>query len=257
MIRSRQLRLDVIPYIVQADTCPRLKTSNILLSCVLLEQAKQDNYVFETSPIMYTSHIVSVHNRVLKKITGFIERIATIRVLVLLTLLSILFPVFLFPAAGIGGDTPLDLYLFYSPDQVNEYLGGLGAKGRSAYAKTELTTDLLFPVIYSMALMVALVMAARRSLPADSRLQYLRFLPLLIVIADWGENLCLAVVTEAFPDRLDAIVTAASFFTSLKWGFLVIVVMTLVILLALAVRKQFHKRQCDQNGIISGEKIDG
>jgi hypothetical protein len=216
-----------------------------LLSCVLLEQEKQDNYVFEISPVAYTSHLVSVDKRVLQKLTGLIERIATIRVLVLLTLLSILFPVFLFPAAGIGGGTPLDLYLSYSPGQVYEYLGGLGARGRSAYARNELTTDLLFPVIYSMALMVALMMAARRILPPDSRLQYLRFLPLLIVMADWGENLCLAVVIEAFPDRLDAIVTAASLFTSLKWAFLVIVVMTLVTLLALVVRKNFHGRQCD------------
>jgi len=181
----------------------------------------------------------------LQKLSGMSDRIATVQVLVVLTLLSMLFPTVFFPAAGIGADTPLDLYLFYSPDQVNEYLGGLGARGRSAYAKTELTTDLLFPVVYSMALMVALVMAARRSLPPDSRLQYLRFLPLLIVIADWGENLCLAVVIDAFPDQPDAIVTAASLFTSLKWAFLVIAVMTLVTLVASAVWKHFHKRRCD------------
>ena len=113
--------------------------------------------------------------------------------LVLLTLLSILFPTVLFPAAGIGDDTPLDLYFSYSPDQVYKYLSGLGAKGRIAYAKMELTTDLLFPVVYSLALTVALVIGARRILPSDSRLQYLLFFPLLIVIADWCENLSLGV----------------------------------------------------------------
>lgn len=160
--------------------------------------------------------------------------------LVLLTLLSILFPTVLFPAAGIGDDTPLDLYFSYSPDQVYKYLSGLGAKGRIAYAKMELTTDLLFPVVYSLALTVALVIGARRILPSDSRLQYLLFFPLLIVIADWCENLSLAAVIHAFPDQLDAVSTAASLFTSIKWTFLILVVMTLVTVGALVVTKQFR-----------------
>ena len=169
-----------------------------------------------------------------------IDRIATVRVLVILTLLSALFPAVLFPATGIGDGKPLDLYLSYSPDQAYEYLSGLGAKGRMAYARMELTTDLLFPVVYSLALTVALVIAARRVLPPDSRLQYLRFFPLLIVIADWGENLSLVVVIRGFPDQLDAIATAASLFTSLKWTFLILAVMTLFTVGALAVIRQFR-----------------
>ncbi len=171
-----------------------------------------------------------------------IDRIATVRVLVLLILLATLFPAVLFPAAGIGDNRPLDLYLSYSPDQVYEYLGALGAKGRAAYARMELTTDLLFPVVYSLALTVALLIGARRMLPPNSRLQHLRFFPLLIVIADWCENLCLAVVTHAYPDRLDTLATAASLFTSLKWTFLVLVVMTLVTVAALAIIRQCRDR---------------
>jgi hypothetical protein len=178
----------------------------------------------------------------LQKLSGMIDHIATVHVLVVLTLLSALFPTVFFPAAGIGDDAPLDLYLSYSPDQAYEYLGGLGAEGRIAYAKMELTTDLLFPVVYSTALIVALVMATQRILPPDSRLQYLRFFPLLIVIADWGENLSLAVMIRTFPDQFEAVATAASLFTSLKWTFLILVVMTLVTVVALAVRKQFRKR---------------
>ena len=178
----------------------------------------------------------------LKKLTGFIERLATVRVLLVLTLLSALFPAVLFPAAGIGNDRPLDLYFSYSPDQAYEYLSGLGAKGRSAYARMELTTDLLFPVVYSLALIVALVMTARRALPPESRLQYLRFFPLLIVIADWCENLSLAAVIHAYPDQLDAVVTAASLFTSLKWVLLSLTVMMLFVASVLAVAMQFRDR---------------
>ena len=171
-----------------------------------------------------------------------IDRIANVRVLVVLTLLSAVFPAVLFPAAGIGNDRPLDLYFSYSPDQAYEYLSGLGAKSRSAYARMELTTDLLFPVVYSLALTVALVMAARRVLPADSRLRYLSLFPFLIVIADWCENLSLVTVIHAYPEQRDTIVTAASLFTSIKWNFLIIVVITLFTVGTLAVTKQFRER---------------
>jgi len=37
-----------------------------LLSCALLEKAKQDNYAFETNPVVYTSHLISVDRRMLQ-----------------------------------------------------------------------------------------------------------------------------------------------------------------------------------------------
>jgi len=37
-----------------------------MLSCALLQQAKQDKYAFEVNPVVYTSHLVSVDRRVLQ-----------------------------------------------------------------------------------------------------------------------------------------------------------------------------------------------
>ncbi len=37
-----------------------------LLSCALLEKAKQENYAFETNPVVYTSHHISVDRRLLQ-----------------------------------------------------------------------------------------------------------------------------------------------------------------------------------------------
>ncbi|HEB85719.1 MAG TPA: hypothetical protein ENI68_01695 [Gammaproteobacteria bacterium] len=39
-----------------------------LLSCALLEKAKQDNYDFESNPVVYTSHHISVDRRLLQKL---------------------------------------------------------------------------------------------------------------------------------------------------------------------------------------------
>jgi len=37
-----------------------------LLSCALLEKARQDNYAFETNPVVFTSHLISVDRRLLR-----------------------------------------------------------------------------------------------------------------------------------------------------------------------------------------------
>lgn len=39
-----------------------------LLSCALLEKAKQDNYAFESNPVIYTSHNISVDRRLLQSL---------------------------------------------------------------------------------------------------------------------------------------------------------------------------------------------
>jgi hypothetical protein len=204
----------------------RVKEPWVVMNCVL------DNTAVICVPAM------------LDKLSRIIDHVATVRVLVVLTLLATFFPVLLFPAAGLGNDIPLDLYLSYSPDQVYAYLTGLGPNGRIAYARMELTTDLVFPLVYSSALTVAMVMAGRCVLP-DGRFRSLCLFPLLIVIADWSENLCLAMVIHAFPHRFDRIVTVASLFTSLKWTFIILAVMTLLVAGAIVVAKQFGDRQGD------------
>ena len=156
----------------------------------------------------------------------FVERMASVPVLVVLMLLSVLFPAVLFPVHGIGDIKPLDLYFSYSPGQVYEHLAALGAEGRSAYTCMALTSELAFPVIYAMALSMALMLVLRKLLPPANR--YLCLFPFLIVIADWSENLSLAMVTRAFPERADAIVRSASCFTSLKW---VLIALTVLMLL--------------------------
>jgi hypothetical protein len=37
-----------------------------LLSCALLEKARQENYAFEVNPVVYTSHLISVDRRLLQ-----------------------------------------------------------------------------------------------------------------------------------------------------------------------------------------------
>ena len=170
----------------------------------------------------------------------FIEHTASIPVLALLVLLSILFPAVLFPAHGIGDIKPLDLHFSYSPDQAYEYLAALGAKGRDAYTRMLLTSDLAFPVVYSLALSVALMLVLRKPLPPAN--MYLCLFPFMIVIADWFENLSLVMVARKFPERADATVSYASSFTSLKWTLIVLTVFILLTSVAFRVARYIRDK---------------
>ena len=170
----------------------------------------------------------------IRRLHRLVETIASGRVLAVLTVLAVLFPVVVFPAHGIGELRPLDLYFFYRPDQAYEFLAALGADGRRAYVGMLLTSDMAFPVIYSLALSVLLMLVLRKVYPPASRLRSLCLFPFLAAIADGCENLGLAAATAAFPGRLDAMVRFAAFFTSLKW--MLVAFTVLILLLAFTVR---------------------
>lgn len=162
----------------------------------------------------------------LEQAAVLVSRFAGVPALLVLAVLAALFPLVLFPAWGTGDFVPLDLHFSYRPEQVYEYLAGLGAEGRRSYRGMLLFPDMVFPVVYAAALSVLLVLVLCRYL-SPSR-GYLCLFPFLIVIADWGENLFLAVVLAAYPEPLDGVIRIASLFTSLKW---VLVALTLLVLL--------------------------
>ncbi len=179
--------------------------------------------------IYYSSQEDLLETPLLQQATLIIERISSTPLLVVLTILSILFPVLIFPLHGIGEIRLLDLHFSYNPDQVYEHLSILGAKGRSAYSRMALTSDLLFPVSYSLALSIALMLVLRKLCRPVNRFRYLCLFPFLIVIVDWCENLSLAFVTHTFPDRVDTIINFASVSSSLKWTLVILTTLMLVL----------------------------
>ena len=178
----------------------------------------------------------------LQRPVQFIESIASVPVLIVLAFLSALFPAVIFPAHGVGNARLLDLHFAYSPDQAYQHLAALGPAGRSAYSYMALTSDLIFPVMYSLALSVAIMLVLRKLLPPASRLRQLCLLPFLVVIADWCENLSLSMVTRAFPERADGIVGFASAATSLKWLLIASTLLVLLALVAFWIAKGFRSR---------------
>lgn len=134
----------------------------------------------------------------------------------LFSIVSLLFPLVIFPLAGFSDTRPLDLYFCYSTEQAYQILSEMPTDIRHAYARIESSSDLLFPVAYSLTLSIAFIMLLRRC-TKDRRWQRLAVLPLFIIPVDWLENHSITSLLAAYPEQLATVVETASLYTSIKW----------------------------------------
>jgi hypothetical protein len=107
----------------------------------------------------------------------------------------------------------LDTRIVYSPVDAQKLFELLGDQGRRLYAITELSLDLVFPLIYGSLFIVFLF----RLYDGDPG-RFLIRLPLLTMAADWLENGTAAYLALSFDGRPSALAWAGSVFTAVKWA---------------------------------------
>jgi hypothetical protein len=131
----------------------------------------------------------------LASLYGFVVRYATWPTITLLFtgfLLSV--SGFTLRAAALGPDNKaLDARFFYRPDQVRDLLEALGQRGRSLYAISEVTLDLVFPFLYAGILAVLIV-----NLYDAQAARSLLLAPLFGMTADLLENITAATLAWTY-----------------------------------------------------------
>ena len=105
----------------------------------------------------------------------------------------------------------LDGRRWYTPEQARAFFEAIGAGGRRLYAATQLTLDVLFPLVYG-ALFAALIL---RVYP-PGRAVYLAHVPLLGTLADLLENVTTAYLALRFDGRPSQVARVAAVFTLSK-----------------------------------------
>lgn len=116
-----------------------------------------------------------------------------------------------------GAGSP-DSSLWYSPSALYGFAEAYGAEGRASYVLARVTFDVLWPVVYTVMLVLVLGWLLARATRAGSATRLLVLVPVAAMLADYGENLCTAVVMARYPDDTDVLATLAPFFTAAKWG---------------------------------------
>jgi hypothetical protein len=108
-----------------------------------------------------------------------------------------------------GGIGVLDLQFFYTPAKALSMLSTYGPEGSHLYLIAQWTVDLVFPIIGGLLFATGLIWL-------DARRWW--WLGLLLLSADWTENIFITILLKQYPDFSPTIAIGSCFFTSLKWA---------------------------------------
>lgn len=123
----------------------------------------------------------------------------------------------------------LDGRRWYSPAEARDFLQAIEERGqRVFYAATELTLDIVFPIIYGGLFSILLI---RVYSPQSAK--NLVIVPLLAAAADVLENITLACLALQFNGESSSVARVAAFFTAAK-SILLVLSLILILVGALA-----------------------
>lgn len=104
---------------------------------------------------------------------------------------------------------------WYTPTDATELLAKMGDKGRGLYVATQLTLDVVFPVVYGTMFAVLIVLFFERQVGAT-----LLVFPLLNLTFDLLENLSTSFLTLTCADKKDPpFAYVCAVFSASKWTF--------------------------------------
>jgi hypothetical protein len=177
--------------------------------------------VVALAPRYFTIKIPNMKN------IGFPTKFVTVRNMLIVTVLYMIFPIFILPkaqrtlelASGKPGYIQLDLRPGFSPDQAWEALNALGETGRQQYRFFEAFFDIIYPLIYGIFFAMMIVFLFRQVGGRLSRMTAVAWFPLVGMVADWLENIGIIRLIDAFPERADGWAKFASIAGQVKWFF--------------------------------------
>lgn len=128
-----------------------------------------------------------------------------------------------FGKSWLGGNPPdvgsIDLTFGASPASLFNKVEAYGTQGRYVYRIFALTADIVYPIIYSIFLGLAITFLLRRTLPLVNHLQKLNLLPFAALFFDVLENLGIAALLSTFPQQITWLALFTIIVNFIKWVF--------------------------------------
>lgn len=110
-----------------------------------------------------------------------------------------------------------DTSWWYAPGDLYAAAEAWGPVGRSAYVRARITFDVFWPLVYGGFLLLTLSWSWARATVAGSRWRRVALLPVVVVLLDFGENVCTATVMARYPARTPVLAELAPVLTAAKW----------------------------------------
>ncbi|MEO7175319.1 MAG: hypothetical protein ABIV51_05680 [Saprospiraceae bacterium] len=106
----------------------------------------------------------------------------------------------------------IDLTMGFDPQKTLAMVEAYGAEGRAYYARTEVTADILYPLIYSILFSIILMILYR-----NRSLRWTAKIPFLVLIFDFCENIFIVSLLINYPQQSLALANFCEAFKLLKW----------------------------------------
>lgn len=144
-----------------------------------------------------------------------------------------------------GGTTKTpDTTFFYTAEELYRIAGELGEAGRSHYIRSRFTFDVVWPLVYLTFLVTTIGWLAQRSFDASSKWRPINLLPVAAALFDLLENSTASLVMARHPAMTPAVAELAGFFTLLKWIFVLVSFVALILtLFAAGIRRLSAQRR--------------
>lgn len=174
---------------------------------------------------------------------------AKCKVLLVLLMAALPFILFIFPyrtetlRAVICKDKPapcndnptLDSKLSYDSDEVYALFRKFDRPSRQLYAWTEITVDMIFPIIYSLFLSLLMIWFFQKSFKYE-KYGSLAMLPFIAMLFDYCENVLIAAMLFDYQREHFAVARVASLATKLKWSFFLLSLLAILFGIWLVIR---------------------
>jgi hypothetical protein len=184
----------------------------------------------------------------IKRFSMWLYRVSTGRITLFCLVIFLLFSILVLPsqmakvdAFGEDVGSP-DLSLFYSPQDLYNMAEAYGEEGREAYIQARFTFDLIFPILYTLFLTMAISWLFIRGVSPYSWLRITNIVPVIGMVFDYLENISASLVIGHYPAQTAIIDSLAPIFTLLKWVFIAGAFLLLVAGVALALARWMDRR---------------
>ena len=155
-------------------------------------------------------------------LTRFIDRIASWKTLILFFAIYVSFPAYWLKNAEVtlnrlAGKSLgiIDLTFGFDPARTLRRVADYGPAARAYYAQVELTTDLLYPIVYSLLLAVVLTLLFRDK--SYKPFNWIVVLPFVCLLFDYLENATIVGLLTSYPDQSYVLAALCEIFKMAKW----------------------------------------
>ena len=185
-----------------------------LLNCSLVFE-KRGNRLYKTK-----LKIINVSKKItMQAVSDLIRKYSNWKTLVLFIVIYLSFGAYLLPKAeekineAAGSSVGIiDLTFGYKPDKTLGMVAAYSDEARKIYAQTEMTLDILYPLVYTILLCIGLSLLYK-----DKKYWWINVLPIITLIFDFLENYCIVALLNSFPEQSTSLASGVEIFKILKF----------------------------------------